>query len=486
MGCTDNKLNLTMLTDFYELTMANGYFQNGFTEQIAYFDLFFRRIPDGGGFVIMAGVEQMIDYLEHLSFSEEDLDALRGHGFSEAFLNYLRHFQFTCDVWAVPEGTPVFPGEPIVTVRGPVIQAQFVETMLLLCVNHQSLIATKANRIVRAAQGRGVMEFGSRRAQGFDGAVYGARAAYIGGCIGTACTLCERDFGIPALGTMAHSWVQLFDSELDAFCAYAREYPHDCTLLVDTYDTLHSGLPNAIEAFRRELLPRGCRPKGVRIDSGDITYLSKRMRKMLDEAGFPDCAIVASNSLDEYIIRDMLIQGAKVDSFGVGERLITAASDPVFGGVYKLAAIETPEGIVPKIKLSENVSKITTPGAKTVWRLFDRDSGKAIADVVTLIDEVIDERSPYELFDPEFTWKRKTVRNFLARPLLRQIFQNGKCVYHTPAVEKIRAYCAEQVDTLWEEVLRFENPHQYYVDLSQKLWELKHSLIEAHRTEEAR
>ncbi|HIT54320.1 MAG TPA: nicotinate phosphoribosyltransferase [Candidatus Fimivicinus intestinavium] len=475
-----------MLTDFYELTMANGYFQNGFTEQIAYFDLFFRRIPDGGGFVIMAGVEQMIDYLEHLSFSEEDLDALRGHGFSEAFLNYLRHFQFTCDVWAVPEGTPVFPGEPIVTVRGPVIQAQFVETMLLLCVNHQSLIATKANRIVRAAQGRGVMEFGSRRAQGFDGAVYGARAAYIGGCIGTACTLCERDFGIPALGTMAHSWVQLFDSELDAFCAYAREYPHDCTLLVDTYDTLHSGLPNAIEAFRRELLPRGCRPKGVRIDSGDITYLSKRMRKMLDEAGFPDCAIVASNSLDEYIIRDMLIQGAKVDSFGVGERLITAASDPVFGGVYKLAAIETPEGIVPKIKLSENVSKITTPGAKTVWRLFDRDSGKAIADVVTLIDEVIDERSPYELFDPEFTWKRKTVRNFLARPLLRQIFQNGKCVYHTPAVEKIRAYCAEQVDTLWEEVLRFENPHQYYVDLSQKLWELKHSLIEAHRTEEAR
>ncbi len=486
MERTDNKLNLTMLTDFYELTMANGYFQNGFSEQIAYFDLFFRRIPDGGGFVIMAGVEQMIDYLQHLSFSEEDIDALRRHGFSEAFLDYLRHFQFTCDVWAVPEGTPVFPGEPIVTVRGPVIQAQFIETMLLLCINHQSLIATKANRIVRAAQGRGVMEFGSRRAQGFDGAVYGARAAYIGGCIGTACTICERDFGIPALGTMAHSWVQLFDSELDAFCAYAREYPQDCTLLVDTYDTLHSGLPNAIEAFRRELLPRGCRPKGVRIDSGDITYLSKRMRKMLDEAGFPDCSIVASNSLDEYIIRDMLIQGAKVDSFGVGERLITAASDPVFGGVYKLAAIETQSGIVPKIKLSENVSKITTPGAKTVWRLFDRESGKAIADVITLMEEVIDERAPYELFDPEFTWKRKTVRNFLARPLLRRIFEHGQCVYRTPAVGKIRSYCAEQVDTLWEEVLRFENPHQYYVDLSQKLWELKHDLISAHRAGEQR
>ena len=437
------KLNLTMLTDFYELTMANGYFQNGFTETIAYFDLFFRRIPDGGGFVIMAGVAQMVEYLENLSFSEDDLDALRGHGFSEAFLDYLRHFQFACDVWAVPEGTPVFPGEPIVTVRGPVIQAQFVETMLLLCINHQSLIATKANRIVRAAQGRGVMEFGSRRAQGFDGAVYGARAAFIGGCVGTACTICERDFGIPALGTMAHSWIQLFDSELEAFCAYAREYPDNCTLLVDTYDTLHSGLPHAIEAFRRELLPRGCRPKGVRIDSGDITYLSKRMRKMLDEAGFPDCSIVASNSLDEYIIRDMLIQGAKVDSFGVGERLITAASDPVFGGVYKLSAIETEDGVIPKIKLSENVSKITTPGAKTVWRLFDRDSGKAIADVVTLMDEVIDERAPYELFDPEFTWKRKTVQNFLARPLLRKIFEHGKCICHTPSVEKIRAYCAE-------------------------------------------
>ncbi len=481
MEHTDNKLNLTMLTDFYELTMANGYFQNGFKDTIAYFDLFFRRIPDGGGFVIMAGVEQMIDYLKNLSFSEEDLDALRGHGFSEAFLDYLRHFQFACDVWAVPEGTPVFPGEPVVIVRGPIIQAQFVETMLLLCINHQSLIATKANRIVRAAQGRGVMEFGSRRAQGFDGAVYGARAAYIGGCVGTACTICERDFGIPALGTMAHSWIQLFDSELDAFCAYAREYPDNCTLLVDTYDTLHSGLPNAIEAFRRELLPRGCRPKGVRIDSGDITYLSKRMRKMLDEAGFPDCSIVASNALDEYIIRDMLIQGARVDSFGVGERLITAASDPVFGGVYKLAAIETAHGIVPKIKLSENVSKITTPGAKTVWRLFDRDSGKAIADVITLMDEIIDERAPYELFDPEFTWKRKTVDNFLARPLLRRIFDGGTCVYPAPAIEKIRSYCAEQVDTLWEEVLRFENPHQYYVDLSQKLWDLKHTLISQHR-----
>ena len=477
------KLNLTMLTDFYELTMANGYFQNGFTETIAYFDLFFRRIPDGGGFVIMAGVAQMVEYLENLSFSEDDLDALRGHGFSEAFLDYLRHFQFACDVWAVPEGTPVFPGEPIVTVRGPVIQAQFVETMLLLCINHQSLIATKANRIVRAAQGRGVMEFGSRRAQGFDGAVYGARAAFIGGCVGTACTICERDFGIPALGTMAHSWIQLFDSELEAFCAYAREYPDNCTLLVDTYDTLHSGLPHAIEAFRRELLPRGCRPKGVRIDSGDITYLSKRMRKMLDEAGFPDCSIVASNSLDEYIIRDMLIQGAKVDSFGVGERLITSSSEPVFGGVYKLAAVEDKEGhITPKIKISENVAKITTPCFKKVWRLFDRETDKAIADVITLHDEVIDDEKPYTIFDPDHTWKRKTVENFTAVPLLQPIFQGGECVYTPRALKAIRAYCSAQVETLWEEVTRFENPHNYYVDLSQKLWDEKNRLLSERAT----
>ena len=472
------KENLTLLTDFYELTMANGFFQDGRADQIAYFDMFFRRIPDGGGLAIMAGVAQVIEYLENLSFTEEDIAYLRSKTlFSEEFLDYLRHFRFTCDVWAVPEGTPIFPHEPIVTVRGPVVQAQFIETMILLAVNHQTLIATKANRIVRASQGRAVMEFGSRRAQGYDGAVYGARATYIGGCAGTACTIADREFGIPALGTMAHSWVQLFDSELDAFRVYAREYPQSCTLLVDTYNTLKSGIPNAIRVFNEELLPRGFRPKGVRIDSGDITYLSKKARKMLDEAGFPDCKITASNSLDEYIIRDMIQQGACVDSFGVGERMITAASDPVFGGVYKLAAVEIDGKIVPRIKVSENVTKITNPCFKKLWRLYDRESGKAIADVITLRDEVIDDTRPYVLFDPEHIWKRKTVENFQAKELQVPLFLNGKKVYESPDIETIRAYCAEQIDTMWDEVLRFENPHRYYVDLSQPLWDEKQRLL---------
>ena len=469
--------NLTMLTDFYELTMANGYFVNNLADTVACFDMFFRRVPDDGGFAIMAGVEQLVEYLDNLKFTDEDIECLRKKGFNEKFLNYLKDFEFKCDVWAIPEGTPIFPGEPIVTVKGPIIQAQFIETMLLLCINHQSLIATKANRIVRAAQGRGVMEFGSRRAQGANGAIYGARAAYIAGCVGSACTIAERDYRVPALGTMAHSWVQMFDSELEAFCAYAREYPDNCTLLVDTYNVLKSGIPNAIEAFKRELLPRGYRPKGIRIDSGDITYLSKKARKMLDDAGFADCEIVASNSLDEYIIRDMLIQGAKVDSFGVGERLVTAASSPVFGGVYKLCAIEKDGKLIPKIKISENVTKITTPCFKKAWRLFDRDTGKAIADVITLFDEIIDENEPYELFDPDHIWKRKTVSNFVARPLLHQIFKGGKCIYKKKSIEEIRNYCSEQVDTLWEEVLRFENPHKYYVDISQKLWDEKNILI---------
>lgn len=469
--------NLTALMDFYELTMAKGYFNNGMADQVAVFDMFFRSVPDGGGFAIMAGVQQLAEYLESLTFSENDIAMLRKKGFDEKFLDYLRDFKFTCDVWAVPEGTPIFPGEPIITVRGPVIQAQLIETMVLLCINHQSLIATKANRIVRAAQGRAVMEFGSRRAQGFDGAIYGARAAYIGGCAGTACTMSERDFGIPALGTMAHSWVQMFDSELEAFCAYAREYPDNCTLLIDTYNVLKSGIPNAIEAFRREVLPRGFRPKGVRIDSGDITYLSKKMRRMLDEAGFEDCAIVASNSLDENIIRDMLIQGAQVDSFGVGERLITASSAPVFGGVYKLAAVEKDSKLVPKIKISENVGKITTPCFKNLWRLYDNDSGKAIADVITLKDELIDDSKPYELFDPDYTWKRKTVNGYTAKPLQIKLFENGEKVYEYPSLKEIQDYCKAQVETLWDEVTRFENPHRYYVDLSQALWDEKHRLL---------
>ena len=469
--------NLTMLVDFYEMTMANGYLKNGMGDTTAYFDMFFRKVPDDGGYVVMAGVEQLCEYLKNLSFTKEDIEYLRSRGFCEEFLTYLENFKFSCDVYAIPEGTPVFPGEPIVTVKGPMIQAQFIETMILLTVNHQSLIATKANRIVRAAEGRSIMEFGSRRAQGYDAAVFGARAAYIGGCAGTACALTDEMFGVPALGTMAHSWVQLFDTELDAFCAYAKEYPDNCVLLVDTYNTLKSGVPNAIEAFKREVLPRGFRPKGIRIDSGDITYLSRKARKMLDEAGFEDCQIVASNSLDEYIIRDMLLQGAKVDSFGVGERLITAASAPMLGGVYKLCAIEKDGKIQPKIKLSENVTKITTPCFKKPWRLFDKDTGKAIADVVTLNRETIDDTKPYELFDPNFTWKRKIVDNFVAKPLMVKLFDNGECVYESPALADIQKYCAEQIETLWDEVLRFENPHTYFVDLSSELWNEKQRLL---------
>lgn len=478
MSNFDVKRNLTMLTDFYEITMANGYFKNGFENTIAYFDMFFRTVPDKGGFVIMAGVEQLVEYLRSLSFSEEDIEYLRGKGFDEKFLDYLKDFKFSCNVWAVPEGTPIFPGEPIVKVKGPVIQAQFIETMVLLCINHQSLIATKANRVVRAADGRPVMEFGSRRAQGFDGAIYGARAAFIGGCSGTACTISDEAFGTPALGTMAHSWVQLFDTELEAFKAYAREYPDACTLLVDTYNVLKSGIPNAIKTFDEVLKPMGKRPKGIRIDSGDITYLSRKARKMLDDAGYPDCTIVASNSLDEYIIKDMLLQGAKVDSFGVGERLITSSSSPVLGGVYKLVAVEKGDEVIPKIKISENVSKITTPGNKRLYRLYDKETGKAIADLITLSDETIDPSQPYTLFDPDYTWKKKTVCDFECRELLEPIFLKGECVYKERDVKEIKEFCKNQVATLWDEVTRFENPHNYYVDLSQKLWDKKHQLIE--------
>ena len=473
-----NTVNLTLLTDFYELTMANGYFEHGLKDEIAYFDMFFRKVPDDGGFAIMAGLKQLIDYIDNLKFTDEDIEFLRNKNiFCEEFLQYLKNFKFSCDVWSVPEGTPIFPHEPIVTVRGPVIQAQFIETMVLLSINHQSLIATKANRIVRAACGRAVMEFGSRRAQGYDGAVFGARAAYIAGCSGTACTLSERTEGIPALGTMAHSWVQLFDSEYDAFAAYAKTYPDDCVLLVDTYNVLKSGVPNAIKAFQDILLPLGKRPKGIRIDSGDIAYLSKKARVMLDEAGFTDCKITASNSLDEYIIRDTLSQGAKIDSFGVGERLITSKSEPVFGGVYKLAAVEKNGEIIPKIKISENTEKITNPGFKQVYRLFSKESGKAIADVITLFGEEIDDTKPYEIFDPEHTWKRKVITNFTAEKLTTQIYSLGKKVYESPDVHQIKNYCQNEIGRLWDEVKRFENPHKYYVDLSQSLWDVKNNLL---------
>ncbi len=476
--------NLTLLTDFYELTMANGFLENGKQDEIAYFDMFFRRVPDNGGFAIFAGLKQVMEYIENLHFSEEDISYLRQKGiFTESFLEYLTNFEFACDVWSIPEGTPIFPHEPIFTVRGPVIQAQFIETMVLLSLNHQSLIATKANRIVRAAEGRAVMEFGSRRAQGYDGAVYGARAAYIGGCLGTACTLSEQKDGIPAVGTMAHSWVQFFDSEYEAFKAYAKIYPDTCVLLVDTYNVLTSGIPNAIKVFDEFLLPQGKRPKGIRIDSGDIAYLSKKARKMLDDAGYPDCMITASNSLDEYIIRDTLLQGAKIDTFGVGERLITSKSEPVFGGVYKLVATEKDGELIPKIKISENTEKITNPGFKQVYRLYSKTSGEAIADVITLFGEEIDDSKPYEIFDPEHTWKRKLLTEFTAEKITMQIYKGGKPVYKSPDIHAIKAHCQKEIDRLWDEVKRFEFPHQYYVDLSPKLWDLKHSLLKQYSAE---
>lgn len=472
------RINMTMLTDFYELTMANGYKESGMQNQIAYFDMFFRNIPDEGGFAITAGLEQLIRCLESLKFEEEDLQFLRKKGiFSEEFLEYLKEFEFTCDVWAIPEGTPVFPGEPIITVRGPVIQAQFIETILLLIINHQSLIATKANRIVRAAEGRSVMEFGTRRAHGASSAIYGARAAYIGGCVGTACAIADREFGVPSLGTMAHSWVQMFDSEYEAFLAYARLYPNNCTLLVDTYNVLKSGVPNAIKIFR-ELKPN---KMGIRIDSGDVTYLTKKARKMLDDAGLPQCSIVVSNSFDEYLIQDVIKQGARIDSFGVGERLITAKSEPVFGGVYKMAAIEKDGLTIPKIKISENIEKITNPGFKTVYRLYDKDSKKAVADVIALAEEREPSGEEYVIFNPQFVWKRKKINNFETRKLQEHIFDRGTLVYTLPSIHEIRQYCMEQIDTLWDEILRFENPHEYYVDLSKQLWEIKTALIEEYQ-----
>jgi nicotinate phosphoribosyltransferase len=476
-----DRKNLTMLADFYEFTMANGYLENCMDDQIAYFDMFFRAIPDDGGFAIMAGVEQLIEYLRNLKFDDEDIAYFESKEiFGDKFLDYLRNFKFKCDVWAIPEGTPIFPQEPIVVIRGPVVQAQLIETMVLLTINHQSLIATKANRIVRAAEGRDIMEFGSRRAQGYEGAILGARAAYIGGCIGTANTIVDRDFDIPAMGTMAHSWVQMFPTELEAFKAYARIYPDNCTLLVDTYNTLKEGIPNAIKTFDEEVVPRGFRPKGIRIDSGDLAYLSKECRKMLDEAGYHDCKIIASSSLDEYVIEDLINQGAEIDLFGVGERLITAKSQPVFGGVYKLTTIEKNGEIIPTIKVSENVGKITTPGFKQVYRLFDRFSHKAMADVITLHDEIIDETKPYEIFHPLFTWKRKTLKNFYAKKLLVKIFEDGHCIYESPNVHEIKAYCEEQINLMWDEVKRFERPHRYFVDLSKDLWDIKDKLLKEH------
>ena len=474
-----DKINLTMLCDFYELTMAYGYFEKGYKERITYFDVFYRQCPDGGGFAIAAGLEQIIDYIQELHFSQEDIQYLRDRKlFSEEFLNYLANFKFTGDIWAVPEGTPIFPKEPILTVRAPAIEAQLIETFLLLSINHQSLIATKANRVVRAADGRTVLEFGSRRAQGADAAILGARAAYIGGCNGTACTISDQLFGVKAGGTMAHAWVQMFDTEYEAFKKYVELYPNNATLLVDTYNTLKSGVPNAIRVFDEVLKPLGITKCGIRLDSGDMTYLSKKARKMLDDAGWTECQISVSNSLDEYIIQDILRQGAKIDMFGVGERLITAKSEPVFGGVYKLVAVENEDGTVqPKIKISENVGKITTPHYKKLYRFFGNDTGKAIADYLCVYDETVDDTHDLEIFDPDATWKRKNVYNFTAKELQVPIFKNGELVYKCPSLDEIRTYCLEQVDKLWDEVKRFDNPHTYYVDLSQKLWDIKYGLL---------
>lgn len=475
----ENKRNMSMLFDFYEITMAQGYFEKGYQERITYFDLFFRRCPDGGGFAIAAGLEQIVEYIQQLHFDAEDIAYLRERGmFSEAFLQYLENFRFTGDIWAVPEGTVVFPREPILTVRAPAIEAQLIETYLLLCINHQSLIATKANRVVRAAEGRTVLEFGSRRAQGADAAILGARAAYIGGCHGTACTISDQLYGVRAGGTMAHAWVQMFDTEYEAFKAYCEMYPNNATLLVDTYNTLKSGVPNAIRAFNEVLKPLGITQCGIRLDSGDMAYLTREARKMLDAAGWTECKISVSNSLDEHIIQDVLRQGAKIDLFGVGERLITARSEPVFGGVYKLVAVEDHEGdIQPKIKISENVGKITTPHYKKLYRFIGNDMHKAIADYLCVYDETVDDTKNIEIFDPDATWKRKTVYDYHAVELQKQIFRNGELVYSLPALDDIRTYCLSQVDMLWDEIKRFDNPQTYYVDLSQKLWDIKYGLL---------
>lgn len=477
----DISRNLTMLCDFYELTMSQGYFSCGMKDKIVYFDMFYRNNPDGGGYAIAAGLEQVVEYINNLRFDEEDIKYLRSKNcFSEEFLDFLKDFRFRGDIWAVPEGTVVFPGEPLLTVRGRAIEAQFIETYVLMMINHQSLIATKASRISRAAKGRAVSEFGSRRAQGADGAILGARAAYIGGVGSTACTIADELYGVPATGTMAHSWVQMFDSEYEAFRTYCEIYPNSATLLVDTYNVLESGIPNAIRVFNEVLAPRGIQKCAIRIDSGDVTYLTVQARKMLDEAGWTNCRIVISNSLDEYLIRELIRQGAKVDAFGVGERLITAKSDPVFGGVYKVCAVEREDGsILPKIKISENVGKITTPHFKKVYRLRGKDTGKAEADLICVWDETVDDTKPIELFDPEHTWKRKRFENFTAEELLVPVFKNGVQVYKLPTLDEIRARCEREIGGMWDEVRRFNNPHNYYVDLSQKLWDIKQVMLKS-------
>lgn len=470
--------NVAMLSDFYEYTMAQGYFNENIDKKITYFDIFYRKNPDNASYSIFAGLEHLVNILKNLKFSKEDIEYFKSlNSFDDKFLNFLENFKFTCDVWAVPEGSVIFPNEPIITIRGKSSEVQLIETIALLILNHESLIATKSNRIVMAADGRPVMEFGARRAQGIDAAVYGAKASYIAGVCGTSNVLTAKLFDIPALGTMAHSWIQMFSSELEAFKAFAKSFPNNCVLLVDTYDTINSGIPNAIKTFDEVLKPMGIRPKGIRLDSGDLSYLSKIARKMLDDKGYEDCKIVVSNSLDEYTIRELIHQGAKIDSFGIGERLITSKSDPVFGAVYKLVAVEENNKIIPKIKVSENVDKITTPGFKKLYRIYDKNTKKAQADLITLFDENIDETKPLEIFHPIYTWKRTTYNNYILRPMLNKIFENGKLVYDLPDIEDIKKYCKKEVESLWDEFKRFENPHIYKVDLSENLWNLKQKML---------
>lgn len=471
-----NNRNLEMIADFYEFTMANGYFEKNMND-IAYFDVFFRKIPDNGGFAIFAGLEQIIDFIKDLHFTKDDISYLKNQNiFSEDFLEYLRNFKFTGDIYSIPEGTVIFPNEPLITVRAPIIEAQLLETMLLLTINHQSLIATKTRRIVNQAKSLPVMEFGARRAHGSDAAILGARAAIIGGAVGTSCTTSAKTFDVPASGTMAHSWIQSFDSEYEAFKAYAEIYPNSCTFLIDTYNTLESGLPNAIKVFDEILKPKGIRPIAVRLDSGDLAYLSKEVRKKLDNAGYSDCKICATNSLDEKLIASLFEQDAKIDSFGVGENLITAKSDAVFGGVYKLTALEKNNTIIPKIKISENVVKVTNPGFKKVYRFYSKETGKAIGDIIALSDETISE-TEYIMFDPTDTWKKKTLTNYYVKELQAKIFDNGKLIYKSPTLKEIAEYSKKDLNTFWEEIKRLENPPKYHVDLSHKLWNLKQEML---------
>ena len=479
--------NLTLLTDLYELTMMQGYFENEDVNQTVIFDMFYRNNPEGNGYAICAGLEQLIDYVKNLHFTEDEIDYLKSLGiFKPAFLAYLRDFRFTGDIYAIPEGTVIFPREPLVKVIAPIMQAQLIETALLNIINHQSLIATKTARIVRAAQGDGVMEFGCRRAQGPDAAIYGARAAIIAGCVGTSNVLCGQMFNVPVSGTHAHSWIMSFPDELSAFRAYAKLYPDACILLIDTYDTLDSGLPHAIQVFK-ELREQGIHPKryGIRMDSGDLAYLSKKVKAALDAEGFTDAIISASNDLDEGLIGSLKAQGATINSWGVGTNLITSKDCPAFGGVYKLAAIwnEPEQRFEPKIKISENAEKITNPGDKKIYRIYDAQ-GMIVADLIALADEEFSSKDPLLLFDPIETWKKTLLPggSYSMRELLVPVFRKGDCVYESPSVKEIQNICRRELNTLWEESKRFEYPHQTYVDLSRKLWNLKNNLLERYQT----